>query len=125
MGLFDFGKKKGNGGNDLVQKLLSSLTVRKVEYAPVDFLMLQAKMSLDPSYITKMEIRNYYATSKEKIVGTFYSDSTFTENYLVFDLVDCGGNKEKIKERSEYYKLEKQCVVTALQKAKINISDNA
>ena len=100
MGLFDFGKKKNVGSDDLVQKLLSSLTVRKVEYAPVDFLMLQAKMSLDPSYITKMEIRNYYATSKEKIVGTFYSDSTFTENYLVFDLIDCGGNKEKIKERS-------------------------
>ena len=81
-------------------------------------------MSLDPSYITKMEIRNYYATSKEKIVGTFYSDSTFTENYLVFDLVDCGGNKEKVKERSEYYKLEKDNVVAALQKAKINISSN-
>ncbi len=122
MGLFDFGKKKNVGSNDLVQKLLSSLTIRKVEYAPVDFLMLQAKMSLDPSYITKMEIRNYYQTSKEKIVGTFYSDSTFTENYLVFDLIDCGGEKEKVKERSEYYKLDKDSIILALQKAKINVT---
>lgn len=122
MGLFNFGKKKGGGGDDLVQKLLASLTVRKVEYAPVDFLMLQAKMSLDPSYVSKMEIRNYYATSKEKIVGTFYSDNTFTENYLVFDLIDCSGNKEKVKERSEYYKLDKDSVVDALRKAKITIT---
>ena len=122
MGLFDFGKKKGGGNNDLIQKLLQSLTVRKVEYAPVDFLMLQAKMSLDPSYITKMEIRNYYQTSKEKIVGTFYSDPAFTENYLVFDLIDCAGTKEKVKERSEYYKLDRDSAVAALQKAKINIS---
>lgn len=122
MGLFDFGKKKASSGNDLVLKLLSSLTVRKVEYAPVDFLMLQAKMSLDPSYISKMEIRNYYATSKEKIVGSFYSDATFTENYLVFELIDCSGSKEKVKDQSEYYKLEKDVVVAALQKAKINIS---
>lgn len=122
MGLFDFGKKKSSGGNDLILKLLSSLTVRKVEYAPVDFLMLQAKMSLDPSYISKMEIRNYYATSKEKIVGSFYSDATFTENYLVFELIDCGGSKEKVKDQSEYYKLDKDIVIAALQKAKINIS---